>query len=234
MDQLRLLVVDEHPIVEEGLEHFLKEYPDVRIVAKAANGLEGLAQLRRTAVDIVVLELSLPGLDGIEAIRLYLEEKPGLAMVVYSGHKDEASVYRALKAGARGYVLKSSPPPELVEAIRTVHHGGYALSPSLNPAIIEFYLEHRDHGFDQLAEYHLLTDREKQVFRLLANGRQTREIGDLLCISPKTVAKHRAAVKKKLSLKNAVEMAQYAMRLGLIDLQDMSTETLGGNRQKKL
>jgi two-component system response regulator NreC len=220
MDKLRLLIIDEHPIVEEGLEHFLEGCPDIRIVATAGNGLDGLEQLRRIAVDIVILDLSLPKLDGNEAIRLYLEEKPDLGIIVYSGQKAETSVYRALKAGARGYILKSSPIPELIQAIREVHRGGYALSPSLNPAIIEFYLAHRDSASDRLAGYQDLTDREKQVFRLLANGRQTREIGEILCISPKTVAKHRVAIKRKLSLENVAQMAQYAMHIGLLDVQE--------------
>lgn len=217
MDQLRLLVVDQHPIIEEGLELLFADHPDLKIVAKAATGLEGLEALRRIQVDVVLLETALPEMDGVEAIRLFLGEHPDLAVLVYSGQQDETSVYRALKAGARGYILKTAPLAELVDAIRTVHAGDYALSPSLNPAIIEFYVEHRDRGFDPFADYQRLTEREKQVFRLLADGRQTREIGEILCISPKTVAKHRAAIKRKLSLKNAVEMAQYAMRIGLVN-----------------
>lgn len=220
MDELRLLIVDEHPVVEEGLAHFLMQYPTIRIVATAENGLEGLAKLRQTSADIVILELSLPKMDGIETIRLFLEEKPELAIIVYSGQKNEASVYRALKAGARGYILKSSPILELVEAIQEVRRGGYTLSPSLNPAIVDFYLEHREPEWDSLDEYRMLSAREKQVFRLLAEGKPTREIGEILCISPKTVAKHRVAVKKKLEIPSLAQMAQYAMRIGVIEVGD--------------
>jgi len=175
-------------------------------------------------VDVIVQDLFSAKLASPEAIRLYLDEKPGLGVIVYSGREDEVAVFETLKAGARGYVLKNTPIDELVAAIREVHQGGYFLSPGLNPAIIKFYLEHREEEEDQLSEYQLLTDREKQVFRLLADGKQTNDISDILCISPKTVAKHRAAVKKKLALSTTAEMAQYAIRLGVINV-DKSGQT---------
>jgi len=223
MSQVRLLIVDTHPIIEEGLELLFEEYPDLDIVATAGDGLEGLEKLRQLQVDVVLLEMVLPEVGGVETIRLYLDEKPELPILVYSGQHDESTVFRALKAGAKGYILKTAPLSELIEGIHKVYSGDYALSPSLNPAIIEFYIEHRDRGFDPLADYETLTEREKQVFRLLANGQQTREVADILCISPKTVAKHRIAIKKKLSLTNAAEMAQYAIRLGILSVDSPQT-----------
>ncbi len=218
-EEIRILLVDQFPIIEEGLESFLQDYPDLRIVATAQDGLTGLEELRRTAVDVAILDLALPELDGAEAILLYLEQHPGLGVIVYSGQADETSVYRALKAGARGYVLKSSPISELAEAIRAVQRGDFFLSPSLNPAIIQFYLDHRGTEEDELGSYERLSDREQQVFRLLADGKQTNEIAEILCISPKTVAKHRVAIKKKLDLQSPAEMTQYAIRLGLISFE---------------
>lgn len=219
MEKFRLLIVDPQPIVEEGLGLLLEKDPDFSVIATASSCAGGLEELRRWDVDIVIMELSLPEFDGEEAIRTFLAEKPELEVIVYSAQDEEASVFRALKAGAKGYVLKSSPVSELVDAIREVHRGGYALSPSLNPAIIEYYLKNRDSEFDELAEYAQLTEREKQVFRLLADGKLTREIADTLFISPKTVAKHRAAVKKKLALKTSAEMAQYAIRHGILSVE---------------
>lgn len=216
---LQVLVVAEYPIVEEGLDYLLQDYLDIEIVATASNGVEGLQQLRNLSIDIIVQDLSSTELGATEAIRLYLEEKPELGVIVYTGQDDEVDVFEALKAGARGYVLKSALIAELADAIREVSQGGYFLSLSLNPSIIQFYLEHREKADDQLSEYQLLTDREKQVFRLLADGKQTHDISDILFISPKTVAKHRAAVKKKLSLNTTAEMAQYAIRLGLINIE---------------
>jgi two-component system response regulator NreC len=219
MSVLRILVVAEYPVVEEGLDFLLKDYTNIEVVATASNGIEGLQQLRENRVDVIVQDLATTELGAPEAIRLYLDEKPELGVVVYSGQEDEIAVFETLKAGARGYVLKNAPIDELVAAIREVHQGGYFLSPGLNPAIIKFYLEHREEEEDQLSEYQLLTDREKQVFRLLADGKQTNDISDILCISPKTVAKHRAAVKKKLALNTTAEMAQYAIRLGVINVE---------------
>lgn len=220
MDRVRLLIVDQHPIVEDGLEILLQDYPDIEVVATTNNCEDGLRWLKRAVPDAVVMDLRFEEMDGSEAIRLYLEERPELPIVVFSELDEEVSVYRALKTGARGYILKSSPLTELVSAVREVVAGGYRLSSSLNPQIIRFYLDHRDEQTDQLGEYQHLSEREKQVFRLLAMGHQTREIADLLCISPKTVAKHRVAIKNKLALKNPVEMAQYAIQLGLIPVSE--------------
>lgn len=219
MSDLQVLIVSDYPVVEEGLNYLLQDYADIEVVATASSGIEGLQQLRQLSIDVVVQDLSSAELGGPEAIRHFLSEKPQLGVIEYSSHDDEVVVFETLKAGARGYVLKNTSIDELVDAIREVSQGGYFLSPSLNPAIIQFYLNHREESDDQLSEYQLLTDREKQVFRLLADGKQTKDIGDILFISPKTVAKHRAAVKKKLSLQTSAEMAQYAIQLGLINVE---------------
>ena len=220
MSAVRLMIVDQQPVVEKGLEHFLTDCPDISICARAGSALAGLQLLRQVKVDMVVMDLAFPTLAGTEAIRLFLAEMPELAIVVYTARDDEASVFHALKAGARGYILKQSPMAELIAGIREVQRGGYALSPCLNPGIIKFYLNHRDDGADQLAQYLALTDREKQVFRLLALGKQTAELAAILAISPKTVAKHRAAIKRKLGLKNSVEILHYAIRLGIVDIDE--------------
>lgn len=219
MSALQVLIVAEYPVVEEGLNYLLRDYLDIEVAATASNGVEGLQQLRQLPIDVIVQDLTSAELGGPETVRLYLAEKPQLGVIEYSSQEDEVAVFETLKAGARGYVLKNAPIDELIDAIREVHKGGYFLSASLNPSIIQFYLEHREEADDQLSEYQLLTDREKQVFRLLADGKQTNDISDILCISPKTVAKHRAAVKKKLALSTTAEMAQYAIRLGLINIE---------------
>jgi len=217
---LRILIVAEYPVVEEGLDFLLKDYPGIEVVTTASNATEGLQRLRENKIDVIVQDLTTSDIGAPEAVRLYLSEQPEIGIVIYSGQDDEVGVFETLKAGARGYVLKNAPIDELVAAIREVHQGGYFLSPGLNPAIIQFYLDHREEADDQLSDYQLLTDREKQVFRLLANGKQTNDISDILCISPKTVAKHRAAVKKKLALNTTADMAQYAIRLGVLNVDN--------------
>jgi two-component system response regulator NreC len=224
MEKLNILILDEQPVVQEGLESFLKDYSDLNIVAGAASAREALEKLQGIAVDVVLMDLALPDMSGKEAIRLFHEENQDAAIIVYSDRKDEAFVYQALKAGARGYLLKNTRMEEIVNAIRRIHMDEYILSPELSPAIIDFYLKHRDIGEDRLGHYQELTDREKQVFRLIANGESTQEISEVLYISPKTVAKHRTAVKKKLALNSSVEMTQYAIRIGILNQEDFAKD----------
>lgn len=225
MEKLTILLIDEQPVVREGLESFLTDYADLEIVAFAGSAREGLDQVKRRPLDVVLMDLALPDMKGSEAIRLIHGENPKVAIIVYSERSDEVFVYQSLKAGARGYLLKKTPLKEVVSALRRVNLDEYILSPGLRPAIIDFYLEHRDLGEDQLGDYQELTDREQQVFRLIAMGEMTREIADILCISPKTVAKHRTAIKKKLSLSSPVQMTQYALRIGILSQEDFEKES---------
>jgi len=220
MEQLKIFIVDEQPVVKEGLESFLEEYADLVIAGFAANIQDAMESLRQLNPDVILMDLALPDMSGKEAIRLLCEEYPDAAVIIYTDRKDEAFVYQALKAGAHGYLLKSSPLQDVVNAIRRVNMDEYILSPDLSPAIIDFYLKHRDLGNDRLGDYQQLSEREKQVFRLLANGEETQEVAELLCISPKTVAKHRSSIKRKLDLKTPVEMTQYAMRIGILKQED--------------
>ena len=222
--QKKIIVLDEQPVVKEGLESFFADYSDMNILAGADNLVNCLEIMRQASIDVVLMDLALPGVSGKEAIRIIHEENQDVAIVVYTDRRDEAFVYQAFKAGARGYLLKSTPMEEIVSAIRRVNMDQYILDPELSPAIIDFYLEHRELEEDLLGDYHKLTDREKQVFRLIANGEETRAIADVLCVSPKTVAKHRSAIKKKLALNNPVEMTQYAIRIGILQQDDFDKE----------
>jgi len=215
MEQLRVLVVDDHPVIREGLLALLTVYDDISIVGTAGDGEEGLVQLRRLKPDCVIVDLAMPKLGGVEAIRVYLQEQPDVGVVVYTGHKDESLVCQALQAGARAYVFKGTPISALVSAVREVNRGGYWLSTELTPSIIKHYLNQHGREIDCFAEYNTLSSREKQIFTLLAKGSAPREIGEKLFISIKTVSKHQTAIKKKLKVKNAAEMAIYAMRFGL-------------------
>lgn len=215
----RLLLVDDHPIVVQGLKLFLDRHPDIEMVGTAEDGREGLELLRTRNPDIVLLDLAMPGLDGMESIRLYLNERPEVKIIVFTGIDNDVHVYQALEAGARGYVLKGSPMPKLLEAIRQVSNDGYWLSPELNQCVIKSFVKGNQQDQDILEDFRALTKREQQVFRLLAMGKSTAEVADVLYISPKTVAKHRVAVKSKLKLNNVADMANYAMSIGLIHPQ---------------
>lgn len=212
---MRLLIIDDHPIICEALRHFLERYADIHVVGIARNGLEGLEQLRLLNPDCVIIDLGLPQMSGIASIPLYLKERPQVGIIVFSGHTEEHLIFQALQAGARAYVLKSSPFTELATALREVNKGGYWLSPELNPAIIRSFLHPGSDSFDTLADYRSLSMREQQVFILLASGKTVKEAGDILCISPKTVAKHKIAIMNKLKVKNAAEMTLFATQHGI-------------------
>ena len=224
MEVRNILILDEQPVVKEGLESFFAEYSDINIVADTDNVMDCLDKMRQARPDVVLMDLALPDISGKEAIRILHEENQEIAIIIYTDRKDEVFVFQALKAGARGYLLKSTSMEEVANSIRRINMDEYILSPELSPAIIDFYLKHRDLEEDSLGEYQKLTDREKQVFRLIANGGETQEISEVLCISPKTVAKHRTSIKKKLSLDNPVEMAQYAIRIGILDQEDFAKD----------
>ncbi len=215
----RVLLVDDHPIVAEGLKLFFNRHPEIEMMGTAADGREGLELLRTGSPDIVLLDLAMPGLDGIESIRLYLHERPEVKIIVFTGIDNDVHVYQALEAGARGYLLKGSPMPKVLEAIREVSNKGYWLSPELNQCIIKSFIKGHHQQTEALEQFRSLTKREQQVFRLLAMGKSTAEVSDILYISPKTVAKHRVAVKNKLKLNNVADMANYAMSIGLIHPQ---------------
>ena len=215
----RLLLVDDHPIIAQGLKLFLERCSDIKLIGAARNGREGLELLRTNKPDVVLLDLAMPELDGIESIRLYLNERPEVKIIVFTGIDNDVHVYQALEAGARGYLLKGSSMSKVLEAVREVCNGGYWLSPELNNCVIKSFANRNQQDPDGLENFRSLTTRERQVFRLLAMGKSTAEVADILCISPKTVAKHRVAVKTKLEVKNSAEMANYAMSIGLIQPQ---------------
>lgn len=215
----RLLLVDDHPIIAQGLKLFLERCTDIELIGSAKDGRQGLELLRTKKPDVVLLDLAMPGLDGIESIQLYLNERPDVKIIVFTGIDNDVHVYQALEAGARGYVLKGCSMSKVLEALREVCNGGYWLSPELNHCVIKSFAKRKQQDSDGLENFRALTKRERQVFRLLAMGKSTAEVADILCISPKTVAKHRVAVKTKLELNNIAEMANYAMSIGLIHPQ---------------
>lgn len=215
MNTIRLIIVDDHPVIEQGLKLFLQHYPEIALIGAATDAAEGLILLKKTDADVILLDLAMPGLDGIAAIHLYLQEKPDVHIVIFSGHRDDVIIHKALESGARGYVLKGSSMPQIVEAIKTVHSGGSWLCSEANASILKTLQKKPLRGTNDVATYRTLTEREEQVFRLLARGRTTEEIADILRISPKTVAKHRVAVKQKLRVNNVAEVANFATRIGL-------------------
>lgn len=216
MPKIRILIADDHEVVRQGLRNLISEQSDMELVAEAEDGREAIKKVKSQSPDVALLDIQMPGLNGLEAISLIKESVPETEVVLLSYHHKDAYVYQALEAGAKGYVLKAAPSSDVLEAIRMVHDGEYFLSSKINATLITAFLKSRtekppESGYDRLS------DREQQVFRLLVEGKSTNDIADILCISAKTVEKHRANTMKKLDIHSMVDMVKYAIKIGIID-----------------
>jgi len=214
---LNIFIVDDHPVIKEGLPVMLEHYPDLQVIGSAVDAHDALKKLKYLSPDVIILDISLPQLSGLDAISLFRKELPRTQIMVFSMHEKEAYVHRALSAGALGYIVKGSPISELIEGLRAVHAGEYFLSSRMKKEVFQTYLRDRQDEPSEPSGYDLLTEREQQVFRLLVAGSSTQQISNSLHLSPKTVEKHRTSVSKKLETRNLVEMVKYAVQLGIID-----------------
>ncbi len=210
-----MLIADDHAIVRNGLRKLLEEQADMDVIGEATDGLQTVKKVKSLRPDVALIDIAMPRLSGLEATSLIKESLPKVQVVMLSMHEKDAYVDRALAAGALGYVLKASPTSDVLEAIRSVHEGKYFLSSKINDQIIYTYLKNQKRKPD-ITGYNLLSEREQQVFRLLVEGRETSETADILCISLKTVKKHRANIMKKLNIHNMVELVKYAVKIGLV------------------
>lgn len=214
MRPIRVLVADDHTIVRQGLVSLLEDSGECQVVAQAGDGLEALAKARETRPEIAILDLSMPRLNGLEAVRRLHTELPEVRLLVLSVHEEEEYVLPIVRAGASGYLVKDSAAAELLDAIRALHAGRVYFGPQAARALAE--QSRRPH--EDLADpYGNLTTREREVLQLVAEGKSTKEIARLLGISVKTAENHRGRMMDKLGLHNAAEVARYAARKGLLD-----------------
>lgn len=210
---MRILLADDHTLVRQGIRRMLEEEPDWTVVGEAGDGHEVLRMAEELKPDLAIVDVAMPHLNGIEAIRRILQKQPRMHVLVLSMYADESYVTQTLQAGARGYMLKDSADADLFEAVRTLASGGTFLS----PAIARQMSERVPWTVGATADpYDTLTNREREVFQLVAEARSNRDIASLLGISLTTVETHRARVLSKLSLHNATEIALYALRRGVI------------------
>jgi len=216
MKPIRILIADDHTVVREGLRVIFSAQSDLEVAGEARDGVEALEQARKLRPDVILMDIAMPNLNGLEAIGLIREAVPDSRIVVLSMHAKENYVQQVLASGALGYVLKASPSSDILEAVRSASRGEYFLSPKIRAGVIDAYLESRKTKPPALG-YDLLTDREQQVFRLVVEGKSTREIADFLCVSPKTVEKHRANVTVKLGVQGRLELLKYAIKIGVVN-----------------
>ena len=216
---IRILIADDHTIVRQGLSKLLEEEVGIEVVGEAVDGRDAVTRAMDLMPDIVLMDLSMPGLHGLEATRQITKRLPKTRVLILSMHKNEAYVLQSLQAGGSGYILKDSASEEVVGAIRAVSKGDSYLSPSISRVVIEDYLRVSSPGAAGAKSlYDTLTVREREIFQLLAEGLKNQEIAERLHVSVKTVETHRAHIMEKLNLNNIAELVKYSIEIGIVQL----------------
>lgn len=212
------MLVDDHEIVRAGLRMLLESQADMEIVGECENGRDAIRRALELKPDVILMDVSLPDIPGYDATRAIKKELPNVIVLALTMHESDEYFFEMLNAGASGYVPKKAAPTELVNAIRSVHAGGVYLYPSLAKTLVKDYLTRAEQGDDKAA-FDGLTERERQVLKLIADGKGNQEVADELVISVKTVERHRANILAKLGLHNRTELVKYAIRKGLIQVE---------------
>ena len=213
--KIRILLADDHNIMRRGLRLLLERQPGFEVVGEAADGRQAVERAEATKPDVVVLDIAMPNMSGIEAAQRIRASLPHVAILILSMHSDEGYVLRALKAGAKGYLLKDSAENDLIEAIKAVSGGKACFSPEISKILVEDYVrEMRKRGAED--SYELLTSREREILQLLAEGKSNKDIATSLNLSLYTVETHRRNLQDKLNLHSVAELILYAVRKGII------------------
>ena len=215
MSKIRILLADDHTVIRMGLKLLLERQPDFEVVGEADDGLAAGKLAAQLEPDVIVMDVAMPNLNGIEATRQIVTAHPKIAVVILSMHSDESYVMRALKAGARGYLLKDSAEAELIQAVRTVVTGKSFFSAVVSKMLLEDYVRNlQQRGIED--SYDLLTPREREVLQLAAEGKSNKESAAMLNLSAHTVETHRTNLMQKLNLHSVPELILYAVRKGII------------------
>ena len=215
MKKIRILLADDHNLIRGGLRLVIEQQPDLIVVGEAGDGRQAVSLATSLKPDVAVLDIGMPNLNGIEAAKQIREGESGAAVVILSMYSDETYILRALKAGARGYLLKDSAEADLVRAIRSVAEGKSFFSPTVSRVLLEDYMRKLQRTGGE-SSYDLLTPREREVLQLVAEGKSNKEVADMLNVSVYTVETHRGNLMEKLKLNGVPELILYAVRKGII------------------
>lgn len=214
--KIRILLADDHTILRAGLKMMLNAQPDMEIVGEAQDGRQSINEAQRLQPDIVLMDITMPDINGIEATRQIKKLLPDTRVLVLTMHEHDEYVFQALRAGASGYMLKEAVPTELITALRVIQSGQFYLSPTAQSVMVGDYLQ-RVRAGEEKDSYSSLTEREREILKLVAEGYTNNQIAERLVISPKTVDTHRTHIMDKLNLHSRAELVKYAMRRGLLE-----------------
>ena len=214
---IRIVIADDHTIVRQGLAKLLEEEADIEVVGEAENGRDAIKYVEKLEPHVVIMDITMPLLNGIEATRQIKKNFPDIKVIILSMHSHDRYISELLSIGASGYLLKDSTGSDIIRAVRSVMNGDTYLSPSISRKVIKDYLTLKKDGVRE-GRYGSLSNREREVFQMIAEGRSTKEIANLLCVSVSTVKTHRSKIMDKLQLNNLSQLIQFAIHLGILDL----------------
>ena len=217
MKKVKLMVADDHKIFRQGIKKLLEEESDLQVAGEAANGREAVKKATELKPDVILMDITMSTLNGLEATKQIKKVLPDVKVIMLTMHKNEEYVLQSFQAGASGYILKEGAVEELVSAIRSIHQDKSFLSPTISKTLIDAYLRKMETGKTE-TPFDLLTDREREVLQLIAEGYTNREVAKALFISVKTVEAHRAHIMQKLNIHDIAKLVKYAIQKGLVDL----------------
>jgi two-component system, NarL family, response regulator NreC len=214
--KMRILLADDHTILRAGLKMMLNAQPDMEVVGEAQDGRQAIQEAQRLQPDIVLMDITMPDMNGIEATKQIKRNHPTARVLILTMHEHDEYVFQALRAGASGYMLKEAADTDLISALHVVQSGQFYLSPAAQSVMVGDYLQRVRTG-EEKDSYSSLTEREREILKLVAEGHTNNQIAERLVISPKTVDTHRTHIMDKLNLHSRAELVKYAMRRGLLE-----------------